>query len=122
LNTNPMPRRGEVWLVNFDPTLGAEIRKTRPAIVVNSNAIGKLPVKLIAPVTDWKDYFNKNFWHIRIDPDDVNGLTKISAIDTLQLRGMDVQRFVRKMGQISEITMLEIATAIASVVEYQYIP
>jgi mRNA interferase MazF len=122
LNTNPMPRRGEVWLVNFDPTLGAEIRKTRPAIVVNSNAIGKLPVKLIAPVTDWKDYFNKNFWHIRIDPDDANGLTKVSAIDTLQLRGVDVQRFVRKMGQVSEITMVEIATAIASVVEYQYIP
>jgi mRNA interferase MazF len=122
LNTNPMPRRGEVWLVNFDPTLGAEIRKTRPAIVVNSNAIGKLPVKLIAPVTDWKDYFNKNFWHIRIDPDDVNGLTKVSAIDTLQLRGVDVQRFVRKIGQVSEITMVEIATAIASVVEYQYIP
>jgi mRNA interferase MazF len=122
LNTNPMPRRGEVWLVNFDPTLGAEIRKTRPAIVVNSNAIGKLPVKLIASVTDWKDYFNKNFWHIRIDPDDVNGLTKVSAIDTLQLRGVDVQRFVRKMGQVSEITMVEIATAIASVVEYQYIP
>jgi mRNA interferase MazF len=117
-----MPRRGEVWLVNFDPTLGAEIRKTRPAIVVNSNAIGKLPVKLIASVTDWKDYFNKNFWHIRIDPDDVNGLTKVSAIDTLQLRGVDVQRFVRKMGQVSEITMVEIATAIASVVEYQYIP
>lgn len=121
MNTNLVPRRGEVWLVNFDPTLGAEIKKTRPAIVMSSDAIGKLPVKLIAPVTDWKDYFAKNLWHIRIDPDDANGLKKVSAVDTLQLRGVDVQRFVRKMGQVSEIMMIDIATAIASVVEYQHL-
>jgi mRNA interferase MazF len=119
LTTNPIPKRGEVWIVNFDPTLGAEIKKIRPAIVVSSDAVGKLPIKLIAPLTDWKAYFNQNFWHVRIDPDSTNGLTKVSAVDTLQLRGMDLQRFIRKLGQVSETTMAEIAAAVAAVVEYQ---
>jgi len=120
LSTNtPIPRRGEVWLVNFDPTLGVEIKKTRPAVVVSSNAIGQLPLKLIPPVTDWKPYFNGNLWHVRINPDSTNGLVKVSAIDTLQLRGADMQRFIRKLGQVSETTMAEIAAAVAAVVEYQ---
>ncbi|MDJ1182434.1 type II toxin-antitoxin system PemK/MazF family toxin [Roseofilum sp. BLCC_M143] len=57
----PKPKRGEIWQVNLDPTLGDEIRKTRPAIVVSANAIGKLPLKLVVPVTDWKTAFTANF-------------------------------------------------------------
>jgi hypothetical protein len=37
-------RRGEVWLINLDPTLDAEIKKTRPAVIVNDDAIGVLPL------------------------------------------------------------------------------
>lgn len=55
-----LPQRGEVWLVNFDPTIGTEIKKIRPAVIISANAIGKLPIKLIAPITDWKPYFEQN--------------------------------------------------------------
>lgn len=48
------PKRGEVWRVNFDPTIGTEIKKTRPAVVISSDAVGKLPIKLVAPIIDWK--------------------------------------------------------------------
>jgi mRNA interferase MazF len=95
------PQRGEIWLVNFDPTIGAEIKKTRPAVVISSDAVGRLPIKLVAPVTDWKDYFINNIWHVRIAPDSSNGLSKISAVDTLQLRGMDQRRFIKKLGEVS---------------------
>ncbi len=119
MTINPLPQRGEIWLVNFDPTVGTEIRKTRPAIVISSDAAGRLPIKLIAPITDWKDYFTPNFWHVRIDPNANNGLTKVSAVDTLQLRGMDLQRFIRKLGQISPTKMTEITLAIVTLIEYQ---
>ncbi len=112
------PRRGEIWLVNFDPTVGAEIQKTRPAVVVGSDAVGRLPIKLVAPITDWKEYFAPNIWHVRIDPDLTNGLTKVSAVDTLQLRGMDRQRFIRKLGQVLAPTLDEIVLAIAAIIEY----
>jgi len=112
------PKRGEIWWVNLDPTVGAEIRKRRPAIVVSSDAVGRLPLKLIAPITEWKDAFARNLWHVRIDPDAVNGLEKIGAVDTLQLRGVDTRRFVTKIGDVSDPLMEEIAAAIAAVVEY----
>lgn len=114
---NP-PLRGEVWIVNFEPSVGAEIRKTRPAVVISSDAIGRLPIKLVAPVTDWKDHFARNIWHVRIDPDSTNGLSKPSAIDALQVRGIDTQRFIRKLGDVSTTMLDEISLALASIIEY----
>ncbi|NET90250.1 MAG: type II toxin-antitoxin system PemK/MazF family toxin [Kamptonema sp. SIO1D9] len=121
LTTNrfPIPKRSEIWLVNFDPTVGSEIKKTRPAIIVSSDAAGQLPIKLIAPITDWKDYFGRNFWHVRIEANANNGLKKVSAVDTLQLRGIDSQRFIRKLRKVSEEKMAEIILAIMILVEYQ---
>jgi mRNA interferase MazF len=86
--------RGEIWLVNLDPVLGAEIRKTRPVVVVNSDSIGALPIRLVAPITEWKDYFAGNVWHVKLEPNLTNGLTKPSVVDTLQLRGIDTRRFM----------------------------
>ena len=112
------PQRREIWLVNFDPTIGTEIQKTRPAVVVSSDAVGRLPIKLVAPITNWKAYFAPNIWHVRIEPEPTNGLTKISAVDTLQLRGMDKQRFIQKLGEVSPTTMEEIVLAVTAIIEY----
>ena len=75
----PSPKRGEIWLVNLDPTVGSEIKKTRPAVIVSSDALGRLPLRLIAPITEWKDHFKGSIWHVRIDPGGKNGLD--STID-----------------------------------------
>lgn len=115
----PSPRRGEVWLVDFNPTRGAEIQKQRPAVVISSDAIGRLPIKLVAPITGWKPAFASSYWHVYLLPDAVNGLTKESAVDVLQLRGMDVGRFIQPIGRLAPATMEDIAAAIAAVVEYQ---
>ena len=110
--------RGEVWLVNLDPTVGAEIRKMRPVVVVSSDAVGAPPIKLVAPLTEWKDYFAANVWHVKVTPDSINGLAKTSAVDTLQLRGVDTQRFVQKLGRVSPAVIRAIVAAIAAVIEY----
>lgn len=111
-------RRGEIWTVNLDPTIGAEIRKTRPVVIVSSDAVGALPIRLVAPLTEWKDYFVQNVWHVKLVPDSMNGLTKTSAVDTLQLRGVDIQRFIQKQGRVSPAIMSSITAAIAAVIEY----
>ena len=54
-------RRGKIWLINLDPTVGAEIRRTRPAVVVNDDAVGILPLRVIVPVTEWKDCSHRAF-------------------------------------------------------------
>jgi mRNA interferase MazF len=111
--------RGEVWVVSIVPTVGAEIRKTRPAVVVSSDAVGRLPVKLVAPITEWKQAFGESAWLVRVDPDESNGLHKTSTVDVLQLRGMDIRRFITRLGRLSSAMMEEITAAIALVVEYQ---
>ena len=116
--TDDAPVRGDVWIVNLDPTVGAEIKKSRPAVIVSSDGFGRLPIKLIAPITEWKDQFEGNLWHVRLEPDGSNGLKKTSAVDALQLRGVDVRRSTRRMGRLSAAHMEEIATAIALVVEF----
>lgn len=110
--------RGEIWLVTLDPTVGAEIRKTRPVVVVSSDAVGALPIKLVAPLTEWKDHFAQNVWHVKITPDSKNGLTKTTAVDTLQLRGVDTHRFVQEVGSVSPVVLRSIVAAIAAVIEY----
>lgn len=111
--------RGEIWLVNLDPTVGAEIRKTRPVVVVSSDAIGKLPIKLIAPLTEWRDYLAGNIWHAKVVPDELNNLNKTSAVDTLQLRGVDTVRFVQKLGNVNPEVIKSIVASIVAVIEYQ---
>jgi mRNA interferase MazF len=113
-------KRGEIWRVNFDPTIGSEIKKTRPAVVISSNSIGKLPIKLIAPITGWDQSFENSIWHIKIQPDSKNNLSKTSAIDALQIRGVDIQRFISpKMGDLSQDRIDEVSASIAAIIELQ---
>jgi mRNA interferase MazF len=110
-------RRGEVWLLNLEPTIGAEIRKTRPAIIVNDDAIGILPLRVIVPITDWKDHYSVAPWMVKLDPDSQNGLTKPSAADAFQVRSLARERFVQRIGSISELHLLQIADPLALVLK-----
>jgi mRNA interferase MazF len=112
------PRRGEVWDINLDPTRGQEIQKTRPAVVISSDAIGKLRLKIIVPITDWKAAFSENIWHVSLRPSPTNGLTKDSAADALQVRSVSFERFTRKRGRITQTEIEEIIQALAAVVEF----
>jgi mRNA interferase MazF len=77
-------KQGEIWTVNLDPTIGAEIKKTRPALLLNVDALGRLPLRIIAPLTDWKEKYAEYPWMVKIDPAKTNGLLKTSAIDCFQ--------------------------------------
>ncbi len=107
--------RGEVWLINLDPTIGAEIRKTRPGIIVNDDAIGTLPLKIIVPLTDWKSRYKIAPWMIKIGGNERNGLLKDSAADAFQIRSISENRFIRKIGAVSDNQLSEISKALAVV-------
>lgn len=118
-NGRPNPRRGEIWRVGFDPTVGSELKKTRPAVVISSDAVGKLPVRLVAPFTGWQEYFEGNLWHVQVSPTQQNGLEKESAADALQVRSVDTSRFTEKLGRMHPPRLEEIVTAVALVIEYR---
>lgn len=112
-------KRGEIWTINLDPIIGAEIKKTRPANIVNDDAIGILPLKIIVPITHWKDHYSKAPWMILIEPDDQNGLNKISAADTFQVRSISQERFVNKLGTLSDIYMTQITKGLSIVLSIE---
>jgi len=107
--------RGEIWLINLDPTIGAEIKKTRPAVIVSEDAIGILPLKVIVPITEWKDRYAVAPWMVRLEPDTENGLDKPSAADAFQVRSVAQERFSRCLGKLGEIPMQVIGRALATV-------
>jgi len=114
-----VPRRGEIWRVEFDPVKGDEIRKSRPAIVISSDVFTPLKTKLVVPLTSWQDKFLNSEWMVKIVADSINGLERDSAADALQLRCVSYERFALKLGTIPAPVLDEIASAIAIVIEYQ---
>lgn len=108
-------KQNEIWLINLDPTIGAEIKKIRPAVIINDNALGKLPLKIIVPITDWKDHYQIAPWMVKILPTIENGLTKVSSIDCFQIRSVSETRFTKKLGIVDETTYEKIKIALSKV-------
>jgi mRNA interferase MazF len=111
--------RGEIWFINLDPTVGAEIKKTRPVVIVNDDAIGILPLRVIVPITEWKDRYAVAPWMVRLEPDAENNLDKPSVADAFQVRSVAQERFVRRLGKLSDSAMQEITRALAVVLSIE---
>jgi len=106
------PRRGEIWLVDLEPTRGSEIQKVRPAVVLSANTIRALQVRVVVPLTGWQDAFTSTPWKVRIEPEGRNSLTKPSAADGLQMRCLSLERFSERRGSLSKSQVEEIIAAV----------
>ncbi len=106
------PRRGEIWLVNFDPSIGAEQQKVRPAVVVSLDAIGRLPLRIVVPITDWKDAYTAYPWFVQLHVSATNGLSKESGADAFQIKSLAEARFVRRLGRITDQQLAQIIAAV----------
>ncbi len=95
------------------------MEKLRPALVISSDSLQALPVSIIAPITNWKKKFENNIWLIKLEKDEVNGLTKTSAITALQIRSVDHCRFKEFIGKVSPSTLDSVTAAVAAVIEYE---
>ena len=109
-------KQGEIWLVNLDPAIGAEMKKTRPALIINDNALGKLPLKIIIPITDWKEHYSIAPWMIKIEPSDKTGLLKISSADCFQIRSISQERLIKKLGHVSIVELKKMKDGIVKVI------
>ncbi len=110
------PRRGEVWIADLDPTQGAEMRKTRPVVIINSDAVGSLPIRLAAPCTTTR--LAPAVWRVPVAATKRTGLDRDTTVDLMQTRALSTTRLARRIGHVSESEMSEIAAAMAVVVEY----
>jgi mRNA interferase MazF len=98
------PKRGEVYLVTFDPTMGAEIQKTRPALVVQNDIANRhSPITIVAAITS---QFDEPLYptEVLIQPPE-GGVTIPSVVLLNQIRSIDKRRLVRRLGILTPATM-----------------
>jgi mRNA interferase MazF len=107
-----LPRRGEIYLVEFDPARGHEIKKTRPALVIQ-NDIGNRysPVTIVAAITSKLSPVPYPV-DVTVTPTKGNGLAVQSAIQLGQIRSVDKGRLVKRMGTLEPAAMRRVDEAI----------
>ncbi|WP_420457676.1 type II toxin-antitoxin system PemK/MazF family toxin [Neolewinella sp.] len=98
-------KRGEIWLINLDPTVGAEIAKKRPALIISEDGIGRLPLRIVAPITNWKPHYRVVPWMVHLPSDEVTHLDKESSADCFQTRSISEKRMLQKIGQATDEQM-----------------
>ena len=94
------PKKGEIYLVNFDPTIGHEVKKKRPALILSNNIHNQYsPLVTVAPLSS-----NTN----KVYPFEIcvlkklTGLNENSKIMIIQLRSIDKKRLLNKIGNIED--------------------
>ena len=105
------PRRGEIYLVAFDPTVGAEIQKTRPALIIQNDISNEhSPLCIVAAITS---KFDLPSYPTEVVMDQKeSGLLKPSAVLLNQIRSVDRARLIKRIGQADVRTMLRVDHAL----------
>jgi mRNA interferase MazF len=105
------PKRGEIYLADFDPVVGSEIAKTRPALVIQNDIGNRVsPITIVAALSS---QVRQPLYPIEVlvrVPE--GGLTADSAVRLNQLRTMDKSRLIKRLGKVSATTMAAVDTAI----------
>src|ERR1035437_4466729 len=105
-------RRGEVYLCSFDPTIGHEIKKTRPALVIQNDVGNRYsPLTIVAAITSSVSPGPYPV-EVVIDPTAGNGLDVRSSIRLDQIRTVDRQRLVRRLGVVDSSTVAKVDGAL----------
>lgn len=112
-------KRGEVWLVDLNPTRGQEIQKTRPVVVISSNFFDSINLKISIPITSWQEKFADRPFMVRIDANPENGLDCDSAGNILQVRSLSTDRFIKRLGQVSTDTLQEVLSGLIICTDYE---
>lgn len=107
------PRKGEIWLVNFNPTKGSEIDKRRPAVVISADDVGKLPLKIVVPITDWKPRYADTAWFTHLAATPLTGLSKESGAYGFQVKSISTDRITKKLGEVDEDDLYIILNTVA---------
>lgn len=106
------PKRGEIYLTSLDPTVGREIQKTRPALIIQNDVSNRVSdVTIVAPITATVR-FPLNPVHVLVAADAQTGLAVTSVALLNQVRAVDRKRLVKRLGAVDGQTIQRIDEAI----------
>ncbi len=104
-------KRGDIWTVDLDPTVGHEIKKVRPAIIIQNDIGNKYsPITIIAPITS---QHTEKVFPIEVLLTKENAeIEKISKVLLNQIRAVDKERLIRRVGRLNEETVEKVNDAL----------
>ncbi len=106
------PKRGEIYLTALDPTLGREIKKTRPALIVQNDVSNRLTeMTIVVPITSTVR-FPINPVHVLLAASRETGLTVTSIALVNQVRAVALVRLIKRLGAVDELTLGRLDEAI----------
>lgn len=109
-------KQGEIWNVFFDPVRGNEQAGNRPAIIISGNTMNENSnLVIVCPLTSSLHYFKG---HPIIEPSAENGLKKTSEVLVFQIRTLSKERFKKKVGTVSKITVTSIHETLNKILKY----
>lgn len=79
---------------------------------MNDNTMGRLPLKFVVPLTDWKSHYARYLWMVKIVESEANGLTKDSAADTFQAKSCSEARLIERLGLLGSVEYEDVAAAL----------
>ncbi len=109
-------RRGDVVVANLDPTIGVEIKKTRPVIVVSNDSINQLSqLVVVVPLT-------KNVAHLSpshaLIPKGAARLTFASRAVTEQIKAVDKRRLIKRLGTLPPSLLAQVERALKNTLAF----
>ena len=110
---------GDIVWVNLDPTVGDEIKKKRPVVVLNNGHEKHLRLAIVVPVTNWTELWDNNPFFVSLDPSKQNGLKKKSAVDCFQVRTVSHQRVLDGLGAVTPGELTQIKKALALILDLE---
>jgi mRNA interferase MazF len=112
---------GSIWLVSFDPSIGAEIRKTRPALIISGTVFNQRRKVTVLPITSSFPDARLLPVVVPIAPDDRNGLSTDSFVVCIDPMTFDKQRLVRQLGTVNVETIHQVQAILRSYLQLDVI-
>ena len=109
-------KKGEIWEVYFDPTIGSEQSGRRPAVIISGNLANKhLNTVIVCPLTSSLKNYHGN---LIVNPNDMNGLQKKSEVMSVHARSISKLRFKKQLGRFSQAEMSIIIENLEKIIKY----
>ena len=109
--------RGEVWQMSTAVTPKQENPITRMVVILSSDALGTLPIKVVVPLTAWKEDYASAPWMVRLPPVLHSGLESPMAADVLQIRSVSTARLIKRLGELPDSFTDSLTRAVTLVLE-----
>ncbi len=105
--------------MDLNPTRGQEIQKTRPVVIISAESFQPIPLRIVIPITSWQEKFSDRLFMIKIEANLENQLSRDSAGNVLQVRSISTERFVKRLGQVSDEILQELLAGLIVCVDYE---